>query len=96
MQHCPSAVAGAKTEIKDNKDSVEVTVTATDAAKTDEIRKRAKHVVDAAKQDPATVVRECREWLMHACPCLAAQSDAAHSVSRLMRSVLLVLVGFMV
>src|ERR1700761_2920029 len=56
MQHCPSAVAGAKTEIKDNKDSVEVTVTATDAAKTEEIRKRAKHMVDAAKSDPTSVV----------------------------------------
>ena len=47
--------AGAKTEIKDNKDSVEVTVTATDAAKTEEIRKRAKHVTDAAKADPSIV-----------------------------------------
>jgi hypothetical protein len=56
MQHCPSAVAGAKTEIKDNKDSVEITVTSSEAAKTDEIRKRAKHVVDAAKQDPESVV----------------------------------------
>ena len=56
MQHCPSAVAGAKTEIKDNKDSVDIVVTAADAAKTDEIRKRAKHMVDAAKQDPTSVV----------------------------------------
>jgi hypothetical protein len=56
MQHCPSAVPGAKTEIKDNKDSVEVLVTSSDAAKTDEIRKRAKHVVDAAKQEPDSVV----------------------------------------
>jgi TusA-related sulfurtransferase len=56
MQHCPTAVAGAKTEIKDNKDSVEITVTSTDAAKTEEIRKRAKHMVDAAKQEPTSVV----------------------------------------
>jgi hypothetical protein len=56
MQHCPTAVAGAKTDIKDNKDSVEITVTATEAGKTDEIRKRAKHMVDAAKQDPTSVV----------------------------------------
>jgi len=56
MQHCPSAVAGAKTEIKDNKDSIEVTVTSTDAAKTEEIRKRAKHMVDSAKADPTSVV----------------------------------------
>jgi hypothetical protein len=56
MQHCPSAVPGAKTEIKDNKDSVEIVVTSSEAAKTDEIRKRAKHVVDAAKSDPDSVV----------------------------------------
>ncbi len=55
MQHCPTAVPGAKTDIKDAKDAVEITVTSTDAAKTAEIRKRAKHMVDAAKQDPATV-----------------------------------------
>ena len=55
MQHCPTTVAGAKTEIKDAKDAVEITVTATDAAKTEEIRKRAKHLVDAAKQDPTSV-----------------------------------------
>jgi hypothetical protein len=55
MQHCPTAVAGAKTEIKDTKDAVEITVTSTDAAKTEEIRKRAKHVTDAAKQDPTSV-----------------------------------------
>ena len=55
MQHCPTAVAGAKTEIKDNKDSVDVVVTATDAAKTEEIRKRAKHMVEAAKADPTSV-----------------------------------------
>lgn len=55
MQHCPTAVPGAKTEIKDNKDSVEVTVTATDAAKTQEIRTRAKHVTESAKADPSTV-----------------------------------------
>ena len=55
MQHCPTAVAGAKTEIKDNKDSVDITVTSTDATKTEEIRKRAKHMVDAAKQDPTSV-----------------------------------------
>jgi len=56
MQHCPTAVTGAKTEIKDNKDSVDIVVTATDAAKTEEIRKRAKHMVEAAKADPTAVV----------------------------------------
>jgi hypothetical protein len=55
MQHCPTAVEGAKTEIKDGKDGVEISVTAANAAKTEEIRKRAKHVADAAKNDPAAV-----------------------------------------
>ena len=55
MQHCPTAVEGAKTEIKDAKDGVEITVTATAKDKTDEIRKRAKHVAEAAKQDPTAV-----------------------------------------
>ena len=55
MQHCPTAVPGAKTEIKDNKDSVDITVTSTDASKTEEIRKRAKHVADASKQNPTSV-----------------------------------------
>lgn len=56
MQHCPSAVAGAKIDIKDTKDAVEISVTSTEAAKTDEIRKRAKHMVDSAKADPTSVV----------------------------------------
>jgi len=56
MQHCPTAVAGAKTEIKDAKDGVEIMVTATEAAKTEDIRKRAKHMVDSAKVDPTAVV----------------------------------------
>jgi hypothetical protein len=58
MQHCPTAVEGAKTEIKDAKEGVEITVTATAKDKTEEIRKRAKHVADAAKQDPSTVAHE--------------------------------------
>jgi hypothetical protein len=58
MQHCPTAVEGAKTEIKDAKDGVEITVTATAAAKTEEIRKRAKHVADASKADPTAVAHE--------------------------------------
>jgi hypothetical protein len=56
MQHCPTAVAGAKTEIKDSKDGVEIVVTSSDAAKTEDIRKRAKHMVDSAKADPTAVV----------------------------------------
>jgi hypothetical protein len=55
MQHCPTAVTGAKTEIQDSKDAVVITVTATEAAKTEEIRKRAKHLVEAAKNDPTSV-----------------------------------------
>jgi hypothetical protein len=54
MEHCPTAVAGAKTTISETKDAVVITVT----GNADEIRKRAKHVVDAAKQDPATVVHD--------------------------------------
>jgi hypothetical protein len=56
MQHCPTAVAGAKVDIKDAKDAVEISVTSTEAAKTEEIRKRAKHLVDSAKNDPTSVV----------------------------------------
>jgi hypothetical protein len=55
MQHCPSAVEGAKTEIKPGKDAIEVIVTSDNAAKTEEIRKRAKHVAEAAKADPTSV-----------------------------------------
>jgi hypothetical protein len=55
MQHCPTAVDGAATEIKDGKDGVEITVTHENAAKTDEIRKRSKHVADASKKDPTSV-----------------------------------------
>jgi len=58
MQHCPTAVEGAKTEIKEGKDAVEITVTATAKDKTDEIRKRAKHVVDASKNAPSSVAHE--------------------------------------
>ena len=49
MAHCPSAVDGAMTQVKDNKDGVVVTVTAKadDAAKA--IRERAKHVADVSK-----------------------------------------------
>jgi hypothetical protein len=55
MQNCPAAVPGAKTEIKDGPDGVQITVTSDSAAKVDEIRKRAKHVVEVAKADPTTV-----------------------------------------
>ena len=55
MQHCPTAVTGAKVEISDTKDAVEVTVTGKSASQIEEIRKRAKHVVEAAKADPTSV-----------------------------------------
>lgn len=55
MQHCPTTVPGTKTDIKETKDGVEIMVTAKDATKTDEIRRRAKHIVDVAKEDPTTV-----------------------------------------
>jgi len=48
MAHCPSAVPGAKTAIKDSKEGVVVTVTGTgDAVK--DIRDRAKHAVEISK-----------------------------------------------
>lgn len=51
MIHCPTAVKGAKVEVKDAKEGVEITVTGDEA----EIRKRAKHVADASKADPTSV-----------------------------------------
>lgn len=53
MAHCPSTVDGATTTVKSTKDAVVVTVVAKDAAKTGEIRERAKFLVEAAKKDPA-------------------------------------------
>lgn len=54
MAHCPSAVEGARTTVKDLPDGVVVSVTATDPAKVTEIRERAKHTADVAKKgDPA-------------------------------------------
>jgi hypothetical protein len=48
MAHCPSAVDGAKTAVKDAKDGVVITVTGP-ADKVDEIRSRAKHTAEVAK-----------------------------------------------
>jgi hypothetical protein len=48
MAHCPSAVPGAKTAVKDSKEGVIVTVTGTgDAVK--DIRDRAKHAAEISK-----------------------------------------------
>lgn len=55
MQHCPTAVDGVKSEFKDLKDGIEVTVTHDNAARQEEIRRRAKHVVEASKKDPTSV-----------------------------------------
>jgi hypothetical protein len=50
MAHCPNAVAGATTDIKDVDGGVEMTISATtDAAKAD-IKERAKHTAEAAKE----------------------------------------------
>lgn len=51
MAHCPSAVEGAKTVVKDSKEGVIVTVTAPAAAtdKVKDIRERAKHTAEVAK-----------------------------------------------
>jgi hypothetical protein len=48
MLHCPSAVEGAKTTVKDSKEGVTVTVTGTGDA-VGEIRTRAKHTANVAK-----------------------------------------------
>lgn len=55
MVHCPSAVEGAKTTVKDAKDGVVVTVTGP-KDKVDEIRSRAKHTADVAKKTDATKI----------------------------------------
>jgi hypothetical protein len=48
MAHCPSAVEGAKTVVKDSKEGVIVTVTAT-GDKVKDVRDRAKHTAEVAK-----------------------------------------------
>lgn len=48
MAHCPSAVDGAKTTVKDTSDGVVITVTGAGSA-VQEIRDRAKHTSDIAK-----------------------------------------------
>ena len=50
MAHCPSAVDGASTVVKDIKDGVVVTVTSGEPTKTDDIRARAKHTAEVAKK----------------------------------------------
>lgn len=55
MAHCPSAVPGAATAIKDTKEALLLTITAKDEAAVTDIRARTKHVVDASKKDPKDV-----------------------------------------
>ena len=55
MAHCPSAVEGAKTVIKDTKEGVLVTVTGP-ADKVADIRSRAKHAADVAKKADGTKI----------------------------------------
>ena len=55
MVHCPSAVDDAATDVADVEGGVVLTVTAKDAAKTKEIRERAKYLADASKiETPST------------------------------------------
>src|SRR4029078_4074651 len=61
MAHCPSAVDGAKTTVKELKDGVEVSVVAKEAkddASTKTIRDRAKAVVAAAKLEAQKVTHK--------------------------------------
>jgi len=44
MMHCPSAVDGATTKVETGKESVVVTITASDPAKVAEVQKRAEHL----------------------------------------------------
>ncbi|MGH7294102.1 MAG: hypothetical protein ACRELB_04175 [Polyangiaceae bacterium] len=53
MAHCPSAIAGAVTALKNTKDGVNVTVTGKDAAVTASIRERVKHLIDVSKGEDA-------------------------------------------
>jgi TusA-related sulfurtransferase len=54
MSNCPSAVEGAKTEIKDVDGGVELSITASAEAATKDIRERAKQLAEAAKIESAS------------------------------------------
>lgn len=51
MMNCPAAAANAKTEIKDVDKGVEITVTASDKADIEEIKKRTKAIEERAKSE---------------------------------------------
>lgn len=55
MAHCPDAVQGAKTKIADVPGGVELTITATDTAAVMDIRARTQALLDAQKNQGATV-----------------------------------------
>jgi hypothetical protein len=55
MSHCPSAVDGSSTVIRDGKGSFDVIVTAPSDPAVKQIRERARHLVEAAKLDPVQV-----------------------------------------
>lgn len=60
MAHCPSAVEGAKTAVKDSKEGVIVTVTGT-GDKVKEIRDRAKHTLEVSKMTEPPKVEHTSE-----------------------------------
>jgi hypothetical protein len=55
MAHCPSAVEGARTAVKDSKEGVIVTILGP-PDKVGEIRERAKHVAEVAKKGEAGAI----------------------------------------
>ena len=55
MAHCPSTVTGAKTDIKDVPNGVELTVSAADDAAVKEIRSRAAFLTQSAKTPAAGI-----------------------------------------
>lgn len=55
MSHCPSAVVGATTTLKNTSDGVSVVVTASDDAAVKAIRERSKHLAEVANAADASV-----------------------------------------
>jgi hypothetical protein len=60
MAHCPSAITGTKTTVKDTNEGVTVTVTGS-ADKVAEIRERAKHAAEVAKKGEGAKVEHTGE-----------------------------------
>src|SRR5206468_6641439 len=55
MAHCPSTVTGAKTDVKDAANGVEITVTSKDETATKEIRARSAFLATSSKNDAQSV-----------------------------------------